>query len=349
LIDSLSCAPDGHCAAAGEYSVATAGFAAFVVDGANGTWGRAQQVPELSMLKAVDSEATTVSCRSGGGCAVGGWFSGGRNPVHAFVADEVNGTWGSPQEVPAVGVLEAGGGSQVNSISCGSAGNCAAAGTTVGAKGNRGGFVADEKNGTWQQARALSGTGTLSAVTDLEPQSVSCGRAGNCVAGGQTHTSSADQAFVASEVNGSWHKAREVPGSAALNKGGFAEVESNCAAGGWYSVNNGDDVLPFVADESAVTGARLGLSATTIKFGHEQGEKISVTVSSRTGGTPAGKVTVAVGSAKICGITLAGAKGSCKLTARALKPGRYQLAAHYGGDASYAGSASAATTLTVTR
>jgi hypothetical protein len=47
--------------------------------------------------------------------------------------------------------------------------------------------------------------------------------------------------FVASEVRGKWGKAIEVPGSAAFNKGGLAEVTSvscssagNCSAGGRY-------------------------------------------------------------------------------------------------------------------
>jgi hypothetical protein len=49
-------------------------------------------------------------------------------------------------------------------------------------------------------------------------------------------------AFVASEVNGTWHTAIEVPGTAALNQGGDAAVNSvscamagDCAAVGYYT------------------------------------------------------------------------------------------------------------------
>src|SRR5258708_27444714 len=70
--------------------------------------------------------------------------------------------------------------------------------------------------------------------------SVSCGSAGNCAAGGfYLEGSFAFQAFVASERNGTWGTARQVPGSGTLNAGGFAQVTSvscasagNCAGGG---------------------------------------------------------------------------------------------------------------------
>ena len=68
---------------------------------------------------------------------------------------------------------------------------------------------------------------------------MSCASAGNCAAGGSY--SNRGQAFVVSEVNGTWHAAIEVPGTAALNQGGDAAVNSvscamagNCAADGFY-------------------------------------------------------------------------------------------------------------------
>ena len=73
--------------------------------------------------------------------------------------------------------------------------------------------------------------------------SVSCAAAGNCAAGGYYLDSAGHgQVFVAGEVNGTWHAAIEVPGTAALNSGGQAVVSSvscasagNCAAGGVYT------------------------------------------------------------------------------------------------------------------
>src|SRR5258708_3178167 len=46
----------------------------------------------------------------------------------------------------------------------------------------------------------------------------------------------------AAALNGTWRTAREIPGTAALNRGGHAQVNSvscsspgNCSAGGWYT------------------------------------------------------------------------------------------------------------------
>jgi hypothetical protein len=104
--------------------------------------------------------------------------------------------------------------------------------------------VASEANGAWHTAvrTAALNKGAYAAVA-----SVSCGSAGNCVAGGRyTDGSGHTQAFVASDANGAWQAAIEVPGTATLNKGGNAGVLSascasagNCAAGGFYTDRSG--------------------------------------------------------------------------------------------------------------
>jgi hypothetical protein len=64
------------------------------------------------------------------------------------------------------------------------------------------------------------------------------------------------QAFVADEVNGTWRTAVEVPGIAALNKGGSAGIDSmsrtsagECSAGGSYT-NSSGPVQAFVVSET---------------------------------------------------------------------------------------------------
>jgi len=355
-INSVSCASPGNCAAAGRYSDAKLNGQAFVVDEKAGTWGRAQPVPEMSMLRAVSSTAESVSCASAGNCTVAGHYTDDHNKTQAFIADEAGGTWGSPQQVPGTGALNVSGAADVTSVSCGTPGNCATIGFYTDSRGNRHVFEADEKNGTWQAARTLAGTGTLDF---FETGAVSCPTAGNCVATGIATTESGlrviEHAVVVREINGSWGKARELPGSAALNTGGDAAVLSvscaspgNCAAGGWYT-DKADREQAMVADESAVTATGLTLSAAKVKFGHEQAEKISVKVSPRTGGTPGGRVTVTANQHTACVITLAGGKGACTLAARKLSPGSYGLTGHYAGDGAYDGSASAAKNLTITR
>ena len=64
------------------------------------------------------------------------------------------------------------------------------------------------------------------------------------VAAGGTYTDSAGhtQVFVVSQVNGRWRQAKEVPGTAALNIGGNAKINTiscapagTCTAGGGYA------------------------------------------------------------------------------------------------------------------
>jgi hypothetical protein len=94
----------------------------------------------------------------------------------------------------------------------------------------------------WGNAEEVPGTAALNQGGNAFITSVSCGSAGNCGAGGYYRDSSGHfQAFVVSQVNGTWHTAIEVPGTAALNQGGNAEIASvscasagNCGAGGYY-------------------------------------------------------------------------------------------------------------------
>ena len=103
--------------------------------------------------------------------------------------------------------------------------------------------IRDRVNGTWGKAKEVPGTAALNTGGNAGVYSLSCGAAGTCSAAGYyTESSHAQQAFVASQVNGTWGKAKEVPGTAALNTGNSAVVFSvscaaagSCSAGGLYT------------------------------------------------------------------------------------------------------------------
>jgi hypothetical protein len=92
----------------------------------------------------------------------------------------------------------------------------------------------------------VPGTAALNQGGDGEIQALSCASAGNCSATGTYGTAAgAIEVFVVTETNGVWGPAAEAPGSAALNKRGFAELTSvscasagNCSAGGSYEDRN---------------------------------------------------------------------------------------------------------------
>jgi hypothetical protein len=72
-------------------------------------------------------------------------------------------------------------------------------------------------------------------------------RGSNCSAGGSyKNRPRRSQAFVVSQVNGTWGTAEKVPGTAVLNQGGHATINSvscatadNCGAGGSYTDSSG--------------------------------------------------------------------------------------------------------------
>src|SRR5215471_20148533 len=132
-----------------------------------------------------------------------------------------SGTWGTARKMPGTAALDQGLPAEALSVSCASPGNCAAGGSYSDSSGNAQAFVASEVNGTWHAAREVSGSGRLNQGGGGQVSSVSCASAGNCAAGGVYSDGSLSdirQAFVAGEVNGTWHAAIEVLGTAALNQ-----------------------------------------------------------------------------------------------------------------------------------
>ena len=217
---SVSCPAAGDCAAVGFYADNSVHLQAFVASEVNGIWHPAIEVPGTAALNSGGSAGViSVSCAAAGNCAAGGAYTDSAGHDQAFVASEVNGTWHPALEVPGTAALNQGGEAVVSSVSCPSAGNCAAGGYYVDSAGRAQAFVANEVNGTWHPAIEVPGTAALNHKY-AQVYSVSCPSAGNCSAGGvYTDSSRRHQAFVTSEVNGTWHPAIEVPGTAARRPG----------------------------------------------------------------------------------------------------------------------------------
>jgi hypothetical protein len=250
-VKSVSCASAGNCSAGGNYAPTAFHGQPFVVSEVNGTWGTAEAVPGIAALSTYPAgQVGSVSCASAGNCSAGGYYGVSSPPgQHAFVVTQTNGTWGTAIEVPGTATLDQGGQGQVNSVSCAAAGRCSAGGLYADSSGRQQSFVVSEVHGTWGTAREVPGTAALNQSGDFAGiASVSCPAAGNCSAGGlYTDGSGHQQSFVLSQTHGTWGRAREVPGTAALNQGGqIGGVSSvsctsagNCAAGGDYADSSG--------------------------------------------------------------------------------------------------------------
>ena len=116
--------------------------------------------------------------------------------------------------------------------------------------------MVSDVHGRWGGAVEVPGTAALNTSGWAHVASVSCAAPGDCAAGGVYRDRSFhEQAFTVSEVNGRWATAVEVPGTAALNKGGQARDVSvscgsvaSCGAGGYYTDGSGG-LQAFVVSE----------------------------------------------------------------------------------------------------
>jgi Bacterial Ig-like domain (group 3) len=214
-------------------------------------------------------QVSSVSCphTTNDACAAGGYYVDASGKTQALLLHEAtNGNWFTLTAVPGLAALNVGGNAAVTSLSCPSAGNCAAGGYYTDTSGNRQAFVITEKKGTWGNARKVAGTlnqafeatekngawssaaevpgtGSLNADGLAVATAVSCAPSGgplNCALGGRFQDKNAHaQAFVDLLKNGGWQKASAI--ATAHNLGGYAQVSTvscpsagNCAAGGYY-------------------------------------------------------------------------------------------------------------------
>jgi hypothetical protein len=254
--DSVSCGSAGNCAVVGYYSGVNPGVVreVFVEREVNGVWGVAKGLPSVASLNTGGQASfSSVSCATAGSCAAGGYYTAGY-AEQAVVATLKKGVW-STNKLPSAAALNAGRYAGMNSVSCASAGNCTAVGYYATSSQKRSQpFVVSETNGVWGNAKKLLGTTGSTDGSFPYPSSVSCASPGNCaVAGSYTDAASKLQVFVARETNGVWAKATQVPGTAALNLLGYAQVSAvscaklgTCAIGGAYSGYAGKNMRAFV-------------------------------------------------------------------------------------------------------
>lgn len=281
-VTAASCVSAGNCLIGG-YVYSASSQHAFILSQVGGAWGTATDVPGVQALNTgASAAATTVSCVASGACAVGGYFttSQGQGQVPSqsnFVVSESHGAWGSP--VILTGAVTG----AIASLSCSSAGNCAATGggdipytypTPVGA------YVATEQNGSWSPAIRVPGTSSSSPFL-TGAGTVSCGADGNCAVGGNYWDGSAVEAFVATEAGGSWHTATAFPSIATLNKGREADITSvacasagNCVAGGYYLDQENAQHAFLVTDVNGRWGIPVLLPGLSIAAGSGSGAEV---------------------------------------------------------------------------
>jgi hypothetical protein len=260
---SVSCSSPGNCSAGGDYLDASGHQQAFLVTETGGTWGTAFEVRGTATLNAGGyASIDSVSCAgAAGNCGAGGYyqtFTSSKYVIQPFVVTYRKGVWRTAVEVPGTLALNQKD-AEITSMSCPTAGNCTAGGDYRRAGATQA-FVVDETGGKWALAVEVPGTAALNTGGNAETTSLSCTTAGNCSAGGYYTDASGMQAFVTVETSGTWATAIEVPGTAALNASGSAEVTSvscapagSCSAGGYYADATGHRQA-FVVSQTVSSG-----------------------------------------------------------------------------------------------
>jgi hypothetical protein len=255
---TVSCWSAGNCSAGGYYSDAFAREQPLVIGESRGHWGKARVLAGVGALNAGGkAEIMSVSCASPGNCSAGGFSSPAASEQAPMIVTEAKGKWGKAEVVPGTAKLNTDHHGELLSVSCARNGTCGAAGYSATATGTQT-FVVSQVRGHWGTAKIIPGLARLNKRDFSEPGAISCPASGNCTTGGfYFDGSNHQQVFVATELNGKWGSAIEVPGSAALNAGNDSYLydvacasAGNCSAGGFYK-DKVQHYEPFVVNESA--------------------------------------------------------------------------------------------------
>ena len=340
-LTSVSCGSLGNCAAGGSYPDAASHLPlAFVVNEVDGTWGTVHPIPRLPGLnKDASGVITVLSCVSAGTCsAVGTYSTPTANGGAVYAVDESNGTWGAVHTI-AVGAL----GSDVDftSISCVSGGACSAAGFDV----DSGAGVVVERSVLRFTSTAISLSAARVSYGDERAERVTVAVSGSgwTPAGPVTVKSGSTVACTAAVTAGV--ASCVVP--ATRFAPGRISLAASYGGGAWFAPSVSAPTSLTVV--KAATTTRLSLSTSRVTYGHEQSERLTVTVAPRYAGTPSGTVAIKSGRTLVCAIRLSSGRGACTLTARQLKAATYHLIASWPGNPDFNASASAPKTLTIAK
>jgi Putative Ig domain len=250
-LTSISCASPGWCTAGGSYANSAGGRQAMVESEADGTWEAPQPValPAGATTAAKNESATitSVSCAADDFCVAVGSYRGSGNGT--LIVNEAGGFWETGITLPSVSGETTGGG-VLDSISCASAGDCVAVGTSTTSKGLVEPTIATEELGAWSKPSLLTlPTGDQQTVaTSL---SVSCPAVGDCVIAGTDYPAAGPQLpMIIAESNGRWQTAETLgplPGALADPNQVVSLGAIDCAAVGQCTAVGNDSTAAGAA------------------------------------------------------------------------------------------------------
>jgi hypothetical protein len=340
---SVSCTAPGDCTAVGDYQITTSGGANIDREGVTisevgGTWGAPQVVPSLASLDTGKvASIGSVSCRAPGDCAAVAQYKN-HSGTHVAVLSQTGGSWGTAQPLS-----KAPGQTVSWSISCGAVAYCSVGGGSTTDGKHYQAIVADQTPVLPTSAtESLSARSVIYGREQAERVSVKVSAALGIAAGSVAVTSAGTPACTITLADGKG--SCTIP--AAKFGAGRHELTARYRGAPGFAISSA--AARAFSVERATSKTTLTLSAATVGYGHEQAAKLTVKVRPQYAGTPGGVVDIMAGRARICVVILNRGTGSCRLGARTLGAGTYQVQAAYGGNADFKWSASASKSLTVT-
>ena len=186
-LTSVSCTSVGNCTAVGQYDDTAGNPQALLLTESSDVWaaGVKPALPgDADSTGAAD--LSSVSCASAGDCTAVGIYLDGKNNIQGLLLTESSGVWATGVEasLPNAGSLP---NVSLSSVSCASAGNCAAIGTYVADDNGsniRRGLLLTESSGVWATGVEPGLPDNARSVLVSFLNSVSCTFAGYCTATG---------------------------------------------------------------------------------------------------------------------------------------------------------------------
>ena len=198
-LSSVSCVSAGDCSAVGSYNGSGSGQGLLVSEN-SGRWATGiEATPPAGAAASSDVVINSVSCSSPGDCAAGGSYDTSGNDWEGLLLSESQDRWAPGEEAvlpanavtnPAISVTS------VSSVSCASAGNCAAVGVYLTSSpsvpqpllpASQEGLLLSESSGVWSpgvEASLPANAASTDSFHQAAVSSVSCTPTGNCAAGG---------------------------------------------------------------------------------------------------------------------------------------------------------------------
>ncbi|MGP8008934.1 MAG: fibronectin type III domain-containing protein [Acidimicrobiales bacterium] len=251
----VSCRAHADCTAVGQYQ-ASGGPAAFTVSSRDGVWGDAEPVVfPVGMIGPTDqSWIQTISCASPGNCTAAGYYYDANGKQQPFTLQSTADKWALPVEASFGSVAV-----RVNlpdisffDIDCTAPGTCTAVGSFTNADDDNDAMVLSSSNSVWTDIEvAQFSTGAQDATPSSVFTSVSCPKAGDCVAVGYFDDASGDtHAMTDVSSGGTWADVapamiatgvQDVTPDSYLNSVSCASV-GDCVAVGEYVAASGDSL-----------------------------------------------------------------------------------------------------------